>query len=188
MSLCGGVSKTRSDARGEYLLPVTPGPQDVQIGRDGFLPAWRRMEAADGVGTVALDARLLPVDSVAVSVGASGGSVGSSTAGYALDVPAGALSGTREFRLTAVPPLALAQVLAPGWSPWGAADVQPWDAAFAVAARLTAPWVLPGDSEGRAWMLLRFDPSSREWQRVEPLSLVVSPKISADSPIHPFTP
>ncbi len=161
-----------TDARGGWALPVEPGPVTVRLDADGALPVFRAADSADGVGTVVLDARLAP-RAVAVAVNASGGEVTADAGIARLIVPAGALAGPTDVSVTAVGDQCLTQLLSPGWAPWGALDVHPWDLVFQPAARLETRWKLP--EAGRDWLLLRCDPSNGRWQRLEPLNLVAGP-------------
>jgi hypothetical protein len=98
---------------GRFSIPLPAGGHLLAITRPGYAPVLRFVSAAAGIGSDVFDPRLTPA-AAAVTIGAGGG-VAAGSGGGALDVPAGALTGSTPVSVTALDEQALPALLPYGW-------------------------------------------------------------------------
>ena len=158
------VSSTSAttDALGRYVVHANPGPGVVHITNDNWTSADRLVAVEAGQAVEAFDARLTPLGAVAQSVSeVLGGTVGTDRAH--LVVPPGALAQATALRVVAVSQQGLQGLLPFGWSPVGAAEVEPHGAVFGdgTTLRVANGFAIPA---GTAFVLARWDDDATAWR------------------------
>lgn len=125
-----------TDDRGRYSFHAVDATATLQAEKDGLTRVERSVRLASGSGVVPVDARLTPL-AEPVAVGPGGGLLGADLtrplgapagappARVEVEVPAGALVGTEELRLTVLTPQGLPALLPLGWSPIVALRLDP---------------------------------------------------------------
>ena len=152
-----------ADGRGQFVLGAGKGKALVRIRKDGFTSVDRRAEVPSQTAYRLLDARLTPLDSRTNPItSAAGGEARSADGQTRLVLPAGAVAQNVPFRLTAISGQGLRTPLPFGWSPAGAAEVQP------LGLHLQQPSTLKlantfGLPPGRQLLAARYDETRHAW-------------------------
>lgn len=162
-----GSETAYSSSNGEYLVErMTSGTNVVTLSKSGYTTSYRQVETGLGETTHANLAILAELDSKVTVVDSSGGVVSNTSGSIQIDIPAGALSTSKQIQVTEVPLIA-----APYPPPTGyqfiavIVYVTPTQTELASNATLSIP-NSTGLVDGTDVTFYHFDLATLEWQLI----------------------
>jgi hypothetical protein len=154
-----GASIGASDLSGRFGAPSSSATALVRLQKEGFTAQERLVTVSSLSGTLVLDGRLTPLDPNGfVTVEGSGGVL--SDEALSLTVPSGSLAIPTALRLTTISGQGLRAPLPLGWSPAGAAELEPEGMTFTVPASLRLEHA---ELDGVELVLARYDEALHAW-------------------------